>query len=208
MQNIGLLLAVMVFLFVGISFADQGGKSSENAHKYKKATFAGGCFWCMEHPFDRLKGVISTTSGYTGGKEVNPGYKAVASGKTGHAEAVEILYDPSIISYAELLDVFWKNINPTQADGQFVDVGRQYRTAIFYHNEEQKRLALESKEKLEKTGRFDKNVVTEIVPAEPFYHAEDYHQDYYRKNPLRYHYYRSGSGRDQYLEKVWGKPEK
>jgi len=208
MQNIGLLMGVLVFMVVGISFADQNGKPSENTSKYEKATFAGGCFWCMEHPFDRLNGVVSTTSGYTGGKEVKPGYTDVASGKTGHAEAIEILYDPSIISYAELLDVFWKNINPTQADGQFVDIGRQYRTAIFYHDEEQKRLAFESKEKLEKTGRFDKNIVTEILPAMPFYRAEDYHQDYYRKNPLRYYYYRSGSGRDQYLEKVWGKSEK
>jgi methionine-S-sulfoxide reductase len=162
----------------------------------------------MEHPFDRLTGVISTTSGYTGGKEVNPSYRDVASGKTGHTEAVEIVFDPSMISYAKLLDAFWKNINPTQVDGQFVDIGRQYRTAIFYHSEEQKKLAFESKEKLVKSGHFDKNIVTEIVPAMPFYRAEEYHQDYYRKNPLRYHMYRSGSGRDQYLEKVWGKPKK
>jgi methionine-S-sulfoxide reductase len=171
----------------------------------KKATFAGGCFWCMEHPFDELPAVVSTTSGYTGGTEKNPTYRQVSSGKTGHAESVEILYDSSKISYEKLLDVFWRNIDPTTPDRQFVDVGPQYRTAIFYHDEGQKNLALASKEKFEKTGKFGKPIVTQIVPAAEFYPAEEYHQDYYKKNPVRYKVYRFFSGRDQYLEKVWGK---
>jgi len=152
-----------------------------------------------------LDGVISTTSGYCGGKEKNPTYKQVSAGETGHAEAVEILYDPSRISYAELLDVFWRNVDPTQKDGQFADTGAQYRTAIFYHNEEQKRLAEISKKELKNTGKFAKKIVTEIVPATPFYRAEEYHQDYYKKNPLRYKFYRYGSGRDDYLVRKWGK---
>ena len=169
------------------------------------AIFAGGCFWCMQHPFDKLDGVISTTVGYCGGKEENPTYKQVSAGKTGHAEAVEIVYDPSRLSYADLLNVFWMNIDPTQENGQFADIGAQYRTAIFYHNEEQKRLAEASKIELKNTGRFSKRIVTEIVPATPFYRAEEYHQDYYKKNPLRYKIYRYGSGRDDYLVRKWGK---
>jgi methionine-S-sulfoxide reductase len=159
----------------------------------------------MEPPFDKLDGVISTTSGYCGGKEKNPSYKQVSAGETGHAEAVEILYDPSRISYEELLDVFWMNIDPTQKDGQFADTGAQYRTAIFYHNEEQRRLAETSKKEQGNSGRFNKEIVTEIVAATPFYRAEEYHQDYYKKNPLRYKIYRYGSGRDDYLVRKWGK---
>jgi len=172
---------------------------------YSKATFAGGCFWCMEPPFDKLEGVISTTSGYTGGTEGNPTYKEVSAGKTGHAEAVQVLYDPGKVSYEKLLDVFWHQINPTTRDRQFVDVGSQYRTAIFYHDDEQRRLAEESRERMAKSGRFEGPIVTDILPAGPFWPAEDYHQDYYTKNPLRYKFYRFNSGRDQYLEKVWGK---
>ncbi len=183
--------------------AETGSGVSEN--KLEKATFAGGCFWCMEPPFDKLDGVISTTSGYCGGKEKNPTYKQVSAGETGHAEAVEILYDPSRISYAELLDVFWRNVDPTQKDGQFADTGAQYRTAIFYHNEEQRRLAETSKKELANSGKFNKEIVTEIVAATPFYRAEEYHQDYYKKNPLRYKFYRHGSGRDDYLVRKWGK---
>jgi methionine-S-sulfoxide reductase len=183
--------------------AETGSGVSEN--KLEKATFAGGCFWCMEPPFDKLDGVISTTSGYCGGKEKNPTYKQVSAGETGHAEAVEILYDPSRISYAELLDVFWRNVDPTQKDGQFADTGAQYRTAIFYHNEEQRRLAETSKKELANSGKFNKEIVTEIVAATPFYRAEEYHQDYYKKNPWRYKYYRHGSGRDDYLVRKWGK---
>ena len=180
-------------------------RSGVSENKLEKATFAGGCFWCMEPPFDKLDGVISTTSGYCGGKEKNPTYKQVSAGETGHAEAVEIVYDPSRISYAELLDVFWRNVDPTQKDGQFADTGAQYRTAIFYHNEEQRRLAETSKKELGNSGRFSKEIVTEIVAATPFYRAEEYHQDYYKKNPLRYKFYRYGSGRDDYLVRKWGK---
>ncbi len=172
------------------------------------ATFAGGCFWCMQPPFDKLDGVISVTVGYTGGSEKNPTYEQVSAGNTGHVEAIEILYDPAKIAYSELLNVFWRNINPTQPDGQFVDRGRQYRSAIFYHNEEQRRLAEASKEALEEADIFRANIVTEILPAGPFYPAEEYHQDYYEKNPIRYKYYRYGSGRDSYLEKQWGNAPK
>jgi len=174
---------------------------------YEKATFAGGCFWCMEPPFDKLDGVISTTSGYTGGPEENPTYKQVSAGKTGHAEAVQIIYDPAKVSYRKLLEVFWMQINPTTPDRQFVDVGSQYRSAIYYHDEEQRRLAEETKEEMAASGRFDGTIVTPTEPAGPFWPAEDYHQDYYTKNPLRYKFYRFGSGRDQYLEKVWGEKQ-
>lgn len=168
------------------------------------ATFAGGCFWCMEAPFEQLDGVLSVTSGYTGGATSDPTYEAVSSGATGHAEAVQVVYDPSRISYEKLLEVFWRNIDPTQADGQFADRGSQYRTAIFYHTEEQKRLAEASRQQLAASGKFKDPIVTELVPASTFYPAEDYHQDYYRKNPLRYHLYKIGSGRAGYLKRVWG----
>lgn len=167
------------------------------------ATFAGGCFWCMEPPFEKLAGVHSVTSGYTGGSEENPSYEDVSWGRTGHAEAVEIRYDPSKISYRELLDIFWRNIDPTTKDRQFSDWGRQYRTAIFFHDEGQRKEALESKRALEQSGRFDKPIVTEITQASAFYSAEDYHQDFYKKNPLRYKTYRVGSGRDAFLSRVW-----
>lgn len=173
--------------------------------KLEKATFAGGCFWCMEPPFDKLKGVVSTTSGYAGGHKENPTYEEVSAGGTGHTETVEVLYDPSQVTYEELLDVFWKNIDPTAKDRQFVDVGSQYRAAIFYHSEEQKRLAEASKKKLAESGAFDRPIVTEISPAGKFWPAEEYHQDYYQKNPVRYKFYRYNSGRDQFLEKKWGK---
>jgi peptide methionine sulfoxide reductase msrA/msrB len=172
--------------------------------KLEKATFAGGCFWCMEPPFEKLDGVIEVISGYTGGHKENPKYKEVSAGGTGHVEAVQIVYDPSKITYSDLLDVFWMQIDPTDPNGQFVDRGSQYRSVIFYHDEEQKRLADQSKEALDKSGRYDKPIVTEIVEASVFYEAEDYHQDYYKKNPIRYKYYRYNSGRDQYLKKVWG----
>jgi peptide-methionine (S)-S-oxide reductase len=170
----------------------------------QKATFAGGCFWCMEPPFDELPGVISTTSGYTGGKRPNPTYEEVSAGMTGHAEAVEILFDPSKITYAELLKVFWRNIDPLSANRQFCDVGSQYRSAIFYHDEDQRRLAVESKEAIERSGRFDRRIVTEITPATAFYRAEEYHQDYYRKNPLRFNFYKFTCGRERRLEELWG----
>jgi peptide-methionine (S)-S-oxide reductase len=199
------MIGVIVLSGNGLIHAGKGGNESvAEGGKFEKATFAGGCFWCMEPPFDKLKGVVSTTVGYAGGREVNPTYEEVASGETGHAEAIQVVYDPSIVSYEALLDVFWKNVDPTQVNGQFVDKGAQYRTAVFYHNEEQKRLALASKESLEKSGIYQDKIVTEIVPVTAFYKAEEYHQDYYKKNSLRYKWYRFGSGRDRFLEKVWG----
>ncbi|MBW2172994.1 MAG: peptide-methionine (S)-S-oxide reductase MsrA [Deltaproteobacteria bacterium] len=158
----------------------------------------------MEPAFDALSGVMLTTLGYTGGEERDPTYEDVAFGHTGHAEAIQVVFNPSMISYSELLDVFWRNIDPTQVDGQFTDRGRQYRTAIFYHSEEQKGLAEASKEALKRSGRFDREIVTEIVPASDFYKAEEYHQEYYKKNPLRYEAYKYGLGRDQFMEKLWG----
>jgi len=166
-----------------------------------KATFAGGCFWCMEKPFEQLSGVASVTSGYAGGTNKNPTYENYS--KYGHIEVVEILYDPTVVSYEKLLDVFWHQIDPTDAGGQFVDRGHAYTTGILYHNEEQKRLAEISKTNMDNSAIFDKPIVTPIVPAPEFYPAEDYHQDYYKENPLRYKFYRSRSGRDQFLEKTW-----
>jgi peptide-methionine (S)-S-oxide reductase len=170
----------------------------------EKATFAGGCFWCMEAPFDKLPGVISVTPGYSGGQIKNPTYEQVSAGGTGHAEAVQIVFDPSKTSYGKLLDIYWHNIDPTVTDRQFCDVGTQYRSAIFYHSEDQRRIALQSKAALEKSKPFKGSVVTEITPAGEFYAAEEYHQHYYKKNPLRYKYYRSGCGRDRRLKELWG----
>jgi len=169
----------------------------------EKAIFAGGCFWCMTPPFEKLDGVNEVLSGYTGGTGPDPTYQDYAA--KGHLEAVQITYDPSKTSYSKLLDVFWRQIDPTDAGGQFCDRGPEYRSAIFYENDEQKRLAEKSKEALEKSGRYQKPIVTELIKASTFYKAEDYHQDYYKKNPIRYRFYRSRCGRDQYLEKVWGK---
>jgi peptide methionine sulfoxide reductase msrA/msrB len=172
--------------------------------KYKTATFAGGCFWCVESDFEKVDGVIEAVSGYTGGDVASPTYKQVSAGGTGHTEAIQVTYDPDKISYKELLDILWRHIDPTDAGGQFVDRGSQYRPAIFYHDEEQKRIAEESRAALEKSGRFNKPIATEIVPLTRFYPAEDYHQDYYKKNPIRYKMYRYGSGRDQFLDSKWG----
>ena len=179
---------------------------NEQSNNLETATFAGGCFWCTESDFEKVDGVVEVISGYTGGHKENPTYEEVSSGGTGHVEAVQVLYDPTRITYRDLLDVFWRHVNPTDAGGQFVDRGLQYRTAIFYHNDEQKRLAEESRDELTKSGRFDKPVVTEIDRFSAFYRAEDYHQDYYEKNPIRYKYYRFRSGRDQFLENVWSDP--
>jgi len=173
----------------------------------EKATFAGGCFWCMEPPFEKLEGVKEVIAGFTRGHKENPTYDEVLSGSTGHAEAIQVVYDRSKITYSELLDVFWKQIDPTDTDGQFVDRGLQYRTAIFYHTDGQKCLAEKSKEDLEKSGRYKKPIVTEILPASQFYKAEEYHQDYYKKHSIRYKFYRFRSGRDQYLKKIWGNTE-
>ncbi|MFV1976715.1 MAG: peptide-methionine (R)-S-oxide reductase MsrB [Candidatus Scalindua sp.] len=168
-----------------------------------EATFAGGCFWCMEHPFEELDGVYEVISGYTGGNEKDPTYEEVSSGQTGHYEAIRIFYNPDIISYPDLLEIFWRQIDPTDPGGSFVDRGHQYRSAVFYHNDKQKRLANISKENMDKSGRYDQPIVTSIIEASEFYPAEDYHQDYAETNPLRYKYYRYGSGRDDYLDKIW-----
>jgi len=174
------------------------------AANYEKATFAGGCFWCMEHPFDEIPGVISVTSGYTGGHKKNPTYEEVSAGVTGHAEAVQVVYDPAKVTYEKLLNVFWRNIDPTTKDRQFCDFGNQYRSGIFYHSAEQQRLALQSKAQLEKIKTFKEPVVTEIVQATEFYPAEEYHQHYYKKNPIRYKFYRTNCGRDRRLKELWG----
>jgi peptide-methionine (S)-S-oxide reductase len=171
------------------------------------ATFAGGCFWCMESPFDKLEGVVSVTVGYSGGGKANPTYEQVSAGSTGHAEAVQLKYEPAKIGYAKLLDVFWHNVDPVTPTAQFCDHGHQYRSAIFYHDEEQKRLAEASKAELGKSGRFKQPIVTEIVPASTFWPAEDYHQHYYMKNPLRYKFYRTACGRDRRLEELWGRQD-
>ena len=174
------------------------------AAKTETATFAGGCFWCMEAPFDKLDGVLSVTVGYTGGTLKNPTYEEVSAGGTGHAESVRIVYDPARIGYDKLLEVYWHNIDPTVKDRQFCDVGHQYRSAIFFHGEEQHRLALKSLEALEKNKPFSGPIQTEIVAAGTFYPAEEYHQHYYKKNPLRYRFYRSACGRDRRLHELWG----
>jgi len=193
-------LGVLVPAAGGMAAAEEkgGGKLLE------KATFAGGCFWCMESPFDKLYGVVSVTVGYTGGTKVNPTYEEVSAGGTGHAESVQIVYDPAKISYEKLLEVFWHNIDPTTQDREFCDSGHQYRSAIFYHNEDQKRQAEASRRELEKTKPFRAPIVTEIAAAGVFYPAEEYHQHYYKKNPLRYKYYRTGCGRDRRLKELWG----
>lgn len=172
-----------------------------------KATFAGGCFWCVEHTFRELKGVKAVVSGYTGGQKENPTYEEVSAGKTGHYEAIEVTFDPKVVSYTKLVEFFWRQIDPTDSGGQFVDRGTQYRTAVFYHGDEQKRLAEKSKESLSRSGSLGKPVVTPILPAGRFYPAEDYHQDYSRKNPLRYEMYQSHSGRKDTLEGLWGKED-
>lgn len=190
-------------LLLGAAFTVAASSLATTGKTTATATFAGGCFWCMVHPFDELPGVLSVTSGYTGGHKANPTYEEVSAGGTGHVEAVQIVYDPAKISYDKLLNVFWHNVDPLDGNGQFCDRGSTYRSEIFYHNEEQRRLAERSKTAVEK--QLKKTVVTEIRPASIFYAAEDYHQDYYKKNPLRYRYYRYSCGRDQRLEQLWGK---
>ncbi len=175
------------------------------AETMEKATFAGGCFWCLEHPFDALPGVISTTSGYVGGHKNNPTYEEVSAGITGHTEAVQVAFNPSVVSYETLLEVYWRNSDPTTANRQFCDVGTQYRPGIFYHSEAQKQSAEASKAALMQKKSFKEDIVTEITAAGNFWPAEDYHQDYYLKNPVRYKFYRYNCGRDQRLEQLWGK---
>ena len=206
----GILITSLVIMLLG-SFlpavlrygdAKEQGDKTTMSENYATATFAGGCFWCVEADFEKLEGVVEVISGYSGGQLENPTYEQVSAGGSGHVEAIEVVYDPKRVSYKELLDFFWRHVDPTDPGGQFVDRGPQYRTVIFYHDEEQKRLAEESRRELEISGRFQKPVATEIIPFSKFYKAEDYHQNYYRKNPLRYKYYRSASGRDQFLEKA------
>jgi peptide-methionine (S)-S-oxide reductase len=198
----GSLLIVSV-LFLGLVASIHAGKNQSGSDRLAKATFAGGCFWCMEPPFDKLDGVVSTTSGYIGGHKENPAYGEVSSGITGHAEAMQIVYDPEKITYDQLLEVFWKNVDPTDGGGQFCDRGNQYRTAIFYHDEHQKRMAEQSRQALIESKGF-KEIATEITAASTFYPAEEYHQDYYQKNPVRYKFYRYSCGRDRRLKELWG----
>lgn len=201
MKRLHFALSVVALLFlIGAAPATRAA-----APKRAVATFAGGCFWCMEPPFDRTAGVISTTSGYIGGRVDRPTYAQVSAGGTGHAEAVQVVYDPARVTYAQLLDIFWRNIDPIAVDRQFCDTGDQYRSAIFFHDDEQRKLAAESKAALERSGRFKQRIATQIVAAATFYPAEAYHQDYYVKNPLRYKYYRYQCGRDARLEELWGK---
>ena len=184
--------------------APPGATAQTVAPVTAKAVFAGGCFWCVESDFDRVQGVLSTTSGYTGGTVANPTYEQVSSKTTGHAEAVEVVFDPSKVSYAQLVAYFWRTIDPTTKDRQFCDSGSPYRTAIFATDAEQLKIALASKAALDKTKPFKEPIVTEVALAGPFYPAEDYHQDYYRKNPIRYQYYRASCGRDMRLKQLWG----
>ena len=202
MNNIFMLFGGVLLLFILLLSTDSTGiQASSSSSAIKKATFAGGCFWCMEKPFEKTAGVVSVVSGYTAGNTANPTYENYGAG--GHIEAVEIAYDPARVSYEKLLDIFWRQINPTDPDGQFVDRGRPYSTAIFYHDEDQKKAAEISKKKLADSNIFDAAIATPILPAATFYNAEEYHQDYYKKNPVHYKLYRYGSGRDQFLESVW-----
>jgi len=206
-----LLIGIIAMTSIGCKNTNENNeaKATDNTisaqnKTFKTTTFAGGCFWCMEAPFEKIDGVIDVASGYTGGPEVNPTYEQVSSGQTGHLEAIQVSYDPEKVSYESLLDIFWRQVDPTDAGGSFVDRGPQYRSAIFYHSQEQKLAAEKSKADLSESGYYKGLIVTEIIQYNQFYAAEEYHQDYYDKNPIRYKYYRHGSGRDQYLEKIWG----
>jgi peptide-methionine (S)-S-oxide reductase len=207
MRLISLFLSAVAFATA--AFAQSPAAGPQGAERgvppgQAVATFAGGCFWCVESDFDKIPGVTATISGYTGGRKVNPTYQEVSSGSTGHAEAVQVIYDPKKVSYEKLLEVFWVNIDPTVKDRQFCDSGNQYRTAIFYHDDAQRKAAEASKAALEKSKPFKEAIVTPIEMAGTFYTAEEYHQDYYRKNPVRYDFYRKGCGRDARLKQLWG----
>lgn len=198
------LVAIALMLPLFRMNADEPEQSSpeSDTSELAVATFAGGCFWCMEPPFDKMEGVVSTTSGYTGGRTNNPTYPQVKTGRTGHIESLQVKYDPKRVTYDQLISLYWHNVDPTQANGQFCDNGNQYRTVIFYHDEEQQRIAEESKEAV--AQELGKRIATEIVKASTFYPAEDYHQDYYKKNPTKYKFYRWKCGRDARLAAVWG----
>jgi peptide-methionine (S)-S-oxide reductase len=208
MNKVVLGCAVALVVAVGVArigpTASAAPAANDDVGQYRSAIFAGGCFWCMEPPYDELDGVISTTSGYTDGQTPNPSYEAVSSGVTGHTEAVKVVYDPRRVSYERLIEVFWRNVDPTDALGQFCDRGSQYRTGVYYADDEQRRIAEQSKAALMEKRPFKEPIVTPIVAASTFYPAEEYHQDYYRKNPIRYKYYRNGCGRDRRLDQLWG----
>ena len=201
-----IILGLLSILLVGCvtEMPKETKKEVEKPKNLKIATFAGGCFWCTESAFEAYNGIYDVVSGFTGGDEENPTYKEVSADKTGHVEATQLKYDPKVLSYKDLLEIYWRQIDPTDDGGSFVDRGESYKSVIFYHDEEQKKLAEESKKKLEESGKYDKPIVTEIRKAGKFWLAEEYHQDYHKKNPIRYKFYRGGSGRDQYREEVWG----
>ena len=201
---VSIVFAIILLGYYQVNSMDKMEKPmNHNTEKTASAVFAGGCFWCTESDFEKVEGVIEVISGYTGGRVKNPTYKQVSAGGTGHIESVKVIYDPSKVSYEQLLDYFWQHVDPTDPGGQFVDRGSQYRSAIFYANDTEKRLAEKSKQRLAASEMFNKPIVTDILSLGEFYPAEDYHQNYYKKNPIRYHYYRYGSGRDQFLEKNW-----
>jgi len=201
-RNVTKFMTLLGGLMLGMALAATAAEPGTKPKSIATAVFAGGCFWCMEPPYDRLPGVMVTTSGYSGGNKVDPTYEQVSAGDTGHIEVVQVTYNPKQVSYEQLLEVFWRNVDPLDQSGQFCDRGSTYTTAIFFQNPEQKKIAEQSKAGIEK--KLGKPVVTAIRPAATFYPAEDYHQDYYRKNPVRYKYYRYSCGRDQRLEELWG----
>lgn len=200
------LITLVTGLIAWLILANVPLTETPGASPSAKAYFAGGCFWCMEEAFEKVEGVVTVVSGYMGGTVANPTYEEVSAGRTGHAESVEVIYDPTKVTYQKLLDAFWHNVDPLTPNAQFCDHGTQYRSAIFYSSEEEKRLAEESKATIEQAKKFPAPIMTQLAPAATFYPAEDYHQDYYKKNPLRYKYYKYGCGRANRLETLWGKP--
>lgn len=206
MNKINFLMSIgCVLLMLSSLLGIPQGSHANDGLQQAKATFAGGCFWCMEEAFEKIEGVVSAVSGYTGGQVENPTYEQVSAGGTGHTESIEVIFDPNKVTYKQLLDVFWRNVDPTTPNAQFCDHGNQYRTAIFYHDESQKQVIEESKERIETSKTFPESIVTEIAPASAFYSAEEYHQDFYTKNPIRYKYYKWNCGRTKRLEQLWGK---
>ena len=204
-RQAALSMLIMAFFLIGAWNLQSTSKAAAEA-TIGKAYFAGGCFWCMEEAFEKVEGVLSATSGYMGGTVANPSYEDVSSGRTGHAESVEVIYDPAKVSYQKLLEAFWRNVDPITPNAQFCDHGSQYRSAIFYQTDEEKRASDTSKQAIEQSKRFTEPIVTQIVMASHFYSAEEYHQDFYKKNPVRYKFYKYSCGRAQRLEELWGKP--
>ena len=204
-RQAALLFLTVAILFIGVWIVQSTSQAAADAI-LGKAYFAGGCFWCMEEAFEKVEGVQSVTSGYMGGTVANPSYEDVSAGRTGHAESIEVVYDPAKVSYQKLLDAFWRNIDPITPNAQFCDRGSQYRSAIFFQTDEEKRVAEASKQAIEQASRFKEPIVTQVVMASQFYPAEEYHQDFYKKNPIRYKFYKYNCGRAQRLEELWGKP--